>query len=48
MKMERVFGWRSTTAFEDGITTTVEWYLNNPQWIETVCREYEGRRIGLR
>ena len=47
-KMERAFGWRSTTAFEDGITSTVEWYLNNSQWIETVCREYEGRRIGLR
>jgi dTDP-glucose 4,6-dehydratase len=46
-KMERLFGWHPTTSFEDGIAATVQWYLNNPRWIETVCREYQGHRIGL-
>ena len=47
-KMQRLFGWQATTSFEDGINATVEWYLSNPKWLETVCRAYEGRRIGLR
>ena len=46
-KMERLFGWRPTISFEEGIATTVQWYLKNPQWIETVCQEYQGNRIGL-
>ncbi len=46
-KMEQALGWQSTTSFEQGITTTVKWYLNNPQWMESVCHTYEGRRIGL-
>jgi dTDP-glucose 4,6-dehydratase len=46
-KMEQALGWQSTTSFEQGITTTVKWYLNNPQWMESVCHSYEGRRIGL-
>ena len=47
-KMQRLFGWQATTSFKDGIAATVEWYLSNPKWLETVCHTYEGRRIGLR
>ena len=47
-KMQRLFGWQATTSFEDGMAATVEWYLRNPKWLETVCHAYEGRRIGLR
>ena len=27
-------GWAPTHRFEDGIVKTVEWYLENPGWVE--------------
>lgn len=53
-KMEREFGWRPETSFEDGITKTVEWYLGNRGWWERIIsgeyrRYYEiqyGKRAG--
>jgi len=32
-KMERM-GWKPTVAFEDSLTKTVKWYLNNPRWLD--------------
>ena len=29
-------GWRPTVSFEEGLRRTVEWYLENTQWIENV------------
>jgi len=53
-KMEREFGWRPETSFEDGISKTVEWYLANRGWWERIIsgeyrRYYEmqyGKRAG--
>ena len=35
-KVERDIGWRPTETFDTGIRKTVQWYLNNPGWIEGV------------
>lgn len=35
-KIERELGWTPRETFESGLRTTVEWYLQNPQWIEHV------------
>lgn len=29
-------GWRPETSFEDGIEKTVDWYLNNENWLKNV------------
>jgi dTDP-glucose 4,6-dehydratase len=29
-------GWRPEVSFEDGIEKTVDWYLNNEQWLKNV------------
>jgi dTDP-glucose 4,6-dehydratase len=31
-KIERRTGWRPVTAFEEGISKTVNWYISNDQW----------------
>lgn len=31
-KALRLLGWKATTAFEDGIRKTIEWYKQNPDW----------------
>jgi dTDP-glucose 4,6-dehydratase len=35
-KVERELGWKATTSFEEGLRETVQWYLDNPQWVANV------------
>ena len=35
-KLKRELGWRPTETFDTGIRKTVQWYLDNPAWVEGV------------
>jgi dTDP-glucose 4,6-dehydratase len=35
-KMERELGWKPAETFETGIRKTVQWYLDNPEWVRHV------------
>jgi len=35
-KVERELGWRPAETFDTGIKKTVQWYLDNPAWVEGV------------
>lgn len=35
-KIERELEWKPEESFETGMRKTIEWYLANPQWIESV------------
>ena len=35
-KVEDELGWELTYNFEDGIKETVDWYLNNQEWIDNI------------
>ena len=35
-KAEKELGWNRTYNFEDGIRETVDWYLNNQDWIDNI------------
>jgi len=35
-KLERELAWRAHESFETGLRKTVEWYLANPAWVESV------------
>jgi len=35
-KLERELGWKPAETFETGIRKTVQWYLDNPQWVTNV------------
>lgn len=35
-KIERELGWRPSETFDTGIRKTVQWYLDNPSWVEGV------------
>ena len=52
-KLEAELGWKPAETFETGIRKTVEWYLNNPEWVqhvqsgayrEWVSKNYTGRQ----
>jgi dTDP-glucose 4,6-dehydratase len=40
--------WEPSFDFESGLRATVEWYLENAAWCETVMQDrYDGSRLGL-
>lgn len=50
-KITNELGWSPAYTFEEGIAETIDWYLNNPAWIENVvsgnyqkyyCEMYSG------
>ncbi|HOP07005.1 MAG TPA: dTDP-glucose 4,6-dehydratase [candidate division Zixibacteria bacterium] len=50
--IETALGWKPQLCFEDGLRHTVEWYLNNQDWIESCIsgeyRQYYERMYGDR
>lgn len=51
-KIIEELGWRPTVTFEEGIRSTVEWYLENSDWVASVLdgsyREYYEKLYGER
>ncbi len=42
-KIERELSWRPGVDFEEGIARTIDWYLNNMDWVESITSgEYHG------
>ena len=35
-KIEREFGWKPRESFESGIRKTIQWYLQNEDWVKGV------------
>ena len=33
-KIKNELGWEPKTKFEDGIIKTIDWYINNPEWLK--------------
>ncbi len=49
-KIERELGWRPTETFESGIRKTVQWYLDNTDWVVRIqngsYREWVSKQYG--
>lgn len=42
-KITSQLGWEPSYTFEQGIKETIQWYLDNPQWIENIVSgDYVG------
>ena len=40
-KVEKELGWNRSYSFEDGIKETIDWYVNNQDWIDNILsKEY--------
>ena len=47
-KIRRELNWRPEYAFESGIRATVSWYLENEAWLQSVTKDYQLKRLGMR
>ena len=39
-KIKKELGWAPTHAFDEALQTTVDWYLNNMDWVASVRSSY--------
>ena len=47
-KIQNQLGWKPEESFETGLRKTVQWYLDNKEWIKRVMSgAYRGERLGL-
>ena len=35
-KLNRELGWKPSVTFEEGLALTIDWYLNNEEWLQRV------------
>lgn len=35
-KIKKELGWKQKVSFEEGLSLTIDWYLNNKKWVESV------------
>jgi dTDP-glucose 4,6-dehydratase len=49
-KIEKELGWTPKETFESGLKKTIQWYLDNPEWIQSIqtgaYREWMDRQYG--
>lgn len=46
--LEQSLGWKALISLEEGLKTTIEWYVNNEKWWEPLRETvYGGERLGL-
>ena len=49
-KIEQQLGWKPAETFETGIRKTLQWYLDNPQWVDNVLsggyRDWVSKQYG--
>ena len=38
-KIENELGWSPTVSFEEGLSQTIDWYLNNNNWLINVKKK---------
>jgi dTDP-glucose 4,6-dehydratase len=42
-KINKDLGWSPSIKFEEGLSKTIDWYLNNKEWLENVkSGEYQN------
>ena len=47
-RLHRELDWRPDYTFENGLSETIDWYLNNQAWLASIAESrYRGERLGL-
>lgn len=47
-KIRQELGWIPQTEFEAGLCKTVQWYIENPEWVQRIVTSgYERQRLGI-
>ena len=47
-KIKKEIGWKSKTSFNKGINLTIDWYLENKNYINSISKKLYIKRLGLK
>jgi|TARA_B110000503_G_scaffold111643_1_gene167197 dTDP-glucose 4,6-dehydratase len=47
-KIKTKLGWKSVYKFHKGIEDTIQWYLNNEEWLDKLNNKQYSKRIGVK
>ena len=47
-KIDKELGWTPDETFDTGFRRTIEWYLDNSDWVAKVTKDYSGERLGTK
>ena len=47
-KIYKAFKWKSKINLLDGLNETVDWYLNNKKYFNSISKKLYNKRIGLK
>lgn len=46
-KIRQELGWQPDESFASGLDKTIRWYLDHPDWRQSVQGDYRGQRLGV-
>ena len=45
-KLKNELGWTPSVSFEEGLSKTIDWYMDNPIWLENIrSKAYQNYKI---
>jgi dTDP-glucose 4,6-dehydratase len=45
-KLKNELGWKPSVSFEEGLSKTIDWYMENPIWLENIrSKAYQNYKI---
>jgi dTDP-glucose 4,6-dehydratase len=45
-KLKNELGWKPSVSFEEGLSKTIDWYMDNPIWLENIrSKAYQNYKI---
>jgi len=47
-KIKKKFKWKSLTDINNGLSKTIDWYINNTQYFKSISKKDHVKRIGLK
>ena len=48
IKIKKKFKWKSLTDINNGLSKTIDWYINNTQFFKSISKKDHVKRIGLK
>ncbi len=46
-KMRKKMNWKTKISFDDGLRTTIKWYINNKKFLTSISKKKYEKRLGL-
>ena len=46
-KIKNKLGWKPKYSFQDALSETIEWYIENRDWYKNILKRNKMERLGL-